>query len=311
MRTLWCAVAVVVLSSCNDREQVPDSGTPDSGVFDAGTPVTERYVVKSVRMPISNSQARDYGVDVNGDDSVDNQFGMVAASFAQMGFDDTTAPNAALARGDDLTLVQTTALGGEVSVFALTGKNPQPTPCADGGDTVCGRHFVDGQFEYEAPAPGALVGTVNGTVVTATGTSTVKFPLAYFGAVVKVSVQKPQLQLVRSDAGVVTGRIAGSTPTNETVPLLNEAARVHFASVIAAECTGGAAPACGCPSGSTAATMLNLFEVTPKDCVITIDEIAGNSILMSLLAADVMVDGQPALSLGYEFDVVPARFNGP
>lgn len=231
----------------------------------------------------------------------------MTATFAQQGFDDQASVELAFERGDDLTLLETSSAG---SVQVLYGKNPQPTPCSDAG--VCGRHFVDGQFGVDSTIPAALTGTFDGDVVTASGTGAVEFPFAYFGAIVKLSVQKPTIRFSQQeDGGVFIGVIAGTTPAATAKATLNGAALAHFSKQIQDTCTGGAAPDCGCASGSVARTAIDLFDVQPKDCVITLAEMNDNALISSLFSADQTVNGQPSLSLGYEFTVVPARFTRP
>lgn len=301
MRTLWCAVVVVALSSCNEPQQVPDSGV------DAGTPTRERYVVKSIRMPRTNFEARDTAVDLDGDNSVDNQLGQVSATFSQQGFQTQTDSDLALARGDEIALIQSTTIGTQTSVYVLTGKNPQPTPCADGGDTTCGRHFDGGSFEFETPTGTALMGSNDGGSASVSGTTAVQFPIAYFGAVVNVAVHKPHVQLNADGTGVMSGAMLTSEINSSLAP----AAQARFTKLVARDCTGGAPPECGCTAGTDGATLLALYEVAPKNCVISLQEINENSLFLSLHAPDQTIDGQPALSLGFRFDVVPATFNGP
>jgi hypothetical protein len=48
-----------------------------------------------------------------------------------------------------------------------------------------------------------------------------------------------------------------------------------------------------------------------SDCMITVDEIKNNSLIVSLLAPDVTVEGMQALSLGVSVHAVVATFSGP
>lgn len=51
-----------------------------------------------------------------------------------------------------------------------------------------------------------------------------------------------------------------------------------------------------------------LFDTTPKDCVITLDEIRNSPLIRSLLAPDVLINGQAALSLGFAVTATRAAF---
>ena len=73
-----------------------------------------------------------------------------------------------------------------------------------------------------------------------------------------------------------------------------------------------AAAGCGCMSGSTGKTILNLFDTMPKNCAVTVEEIKNNSLIQSLLAPDVTIDGKTALSLGIKATTVKGTFpTGP
>src|SRR5262249_25093196 len=67
---------------------------------------------------------------------------------------------------------------------------------------------------------------------------------------------------------------------------------------------------CGCTDGSTGKTIIGLFD-TDHDCTVTVDEIKNNSLIMSLLAPDVSIDGKMALSLGIKAVAVKATFTAP
>jgi hypothetical protein len=49
----------------------------------------------------------------------------------------------------------------------------------------------------------------------------------------------------------------------------------------------------------------------PKDCTISVSEVAQNSLIQSLLAPDVMIDGVEALSVGVSASAVHAAFADP
>ena len=67
-------------------------------------------------------------------------------------------------------------------------------------------------------------------------------------------------------------------------------------------------PLCGCITDSAAKAWLGYADTRPKDCVITVEEILTSSIVISAIAPDVTIDGEPALSLGLRLEAVPASF---
>src|SRR5574338_440669 len=63
------------------------SGCVDTGASDdvtgpfTGTP--RRYVIDRIELPTNNNEARGFGLDLNGDRTVDNQLGMVISTLGQ------------------------------------------------------------------------------------------------------------------------------------------------------------------------------------------------------------------------------------
>src|SRR5512132_4527035 len=107
---------------------------------DDGQPVPEgmhyHYVANKVFVPTSNTQAREYGLDLNADGTVDNQLGMVLSTLAGMGFDIQATIDTAVAEGSIILLADfqtkdftnTTAAG--IQVFL--GDNETPAACNSG-----------------------------------------------------------------------------------------------------------------------------------------------------------------------------------
>ncbi len=58
---------------------------------------------------------------------------------------------------------------------------------------------------------------------------------------------------------------------------------------------------------STGRSYLTLFDKSPKDCVISLDEIRNSTLIQSLLMPDVTVEGQNALSFGFGVTAVRLR----
>ena len=61
---------------------------------------------------------------------------------------------------------------------------------------------------------------------------------------------------------------------------------------------------------STGASYIGLFDAD-DDCAISVAEVASNSVIASLLAPDVTVEGEMALSLGFGTSAVRAQFVAP
>src|SRR5438552_12637393 len=114
-----------------------DSG--DVNVVPEGTHY--HYVANKVFVPTTNMQARDYGLDLNKDGTVDNQLGMVLSTLGSMGFDIQTTIDKAVAEGSIILLADfqtkdfanTTAAG--IQVFLGDKATAMTRPC-NSGETV-------------------------------------------------------------------------------------------------------------------------------------------------------------------------------
>jgi hypothetical protein len=69
-------------------------------------------------------------------------------------------------------------------------------------------------------------------------------------------------------------------------------------------------PTCGCAQDSAGKTYLGILDAN-QDCNVTVEEVRNNSLVQSLLATDVMVEGQQALSIGFGATLVSAGFVAP
>src|SRR3954466_9093155 len=98
MRTL---LVLALLAACgSDPNAGIDAAHPDAhpdappdappdGLLDAPAPPTgaHRFVIDHEHLPTNTNEARMYGLDLNNDGAVDNQLGMVIATFAGMGIE--------------------------------------------------------------------------------------------------------------------------------------------------------------------------------------------------------------------------------
>ena len=106
---------------------------------------------------------------------------------------------------------------------------------------------------------------------------------------------------------ILAGALSQDDLDTKVIPTI----QAQLPPLIDRDCTDLATPpACGCAAGSTGKTIINLFDTSPKDCAVTVAEIKTNSLIQSLLAPDVTIDGQDALSLGLSIATVKAMFPG-
>ncbi len=291
-----------------------------------------QYVSSKAFVPTNNNQAREYGLDLNGDKTADNQLGMVLGTLSTMGFNIQGTIDKAVAMGSIILLLDvqtkdysnTTAAGVKV----LLGANPMPAACNTGEvfDCTtatppvcmgCGHHIAGtGMFSIAAGSPdnAAVAGKiVNGTFNGGPGELSLQIALGGTDAIQLDLIGARVRASAITDTGIGSVILAGAITQDDLNSKVIPAIHAQLAPLIARDCNMlTAPPGCGCASGSTGKTLLDLFDGditgTTKDCTVSIEEITGNSLIQSLLAPDVTVDGKMALSLGIKVEAVSATF---
>jgi hypothetical protein len=297
------------------------------------------YVANQVLVPTTNTQAREYGLDLDGDKNVDNQLGMVLSTLGGMGFDIQSTLDTAVAEGSIVLLVdfQTKDFmnASAAGVQMFLGNNDMVTPPAcNAGEmynettkTGCKRHLDgSGMFVLDANSPtnAALGGRiVNGTFtggpgdlslqISLGGTAPIRLDL--IGARAKGSgLSEMMLGTTTSGGFVLGGAVTKEDIDNKVIPAIQQ----QLVPIIAEDCTDLTnPPGCGCANDSTGKTILSLFDTKladgtdGKDCAVSVDEIKNNSLIVSLLAPDVTINGKPALSLGIKASAIKATYTVP
>lgn len=286
------------------------------------TPTGEHYtyVGSKAYVPTNNNQARDYGLDLNADGTVDNQLGMVLGTLATQGnFDIQGGIDEAVLAGDIILLMDfqtpdfTTAAGAGLAVKLGDKASASPAPCTDPANptpATCGKHLEGtGTFSVSSNSPTDAVvvgkiasGTFNG------GPGEIAIQIALGGDPVNLNLIGARAKATGLSAEalgevILAGAIPEDDLNNEVLPAIQQ----QLAPVIAESCPMPQASDCGCPSGS-GRTILNLFDTAPRDCMVSLDEIKNNSLIKSLLAPDVTIDGTAALSLGIKLNTKKATF---
>lgn len=281
------------------------------------TGAMHRYVINHEAMPQNNTQARDSGLDLNSDGVVDNQLGMVIASFAAQGISAQTSIDTAITHGTTILLaaLQTTDFTTATSAGFMTyaGANPNPPACAGTSDTVCGHHLTgSASFDLATAATidPLLVGDfTGGTLTTPIGDSAMPLPIALGGSVFTANMIGARVKVTAASATGFTAILAGGVPTSQLDTVIYPALQAGFMTAVMANCTGGP-PSCGCTANSQGATAIGLFDAN-HDCMISVAEIKSNALIASLLAPDITIDGMPCLSVGITATAVGATFTGP
>jgi hypothetical protein len=311
-------LAIVLVAACGGGGQSPaDAAEPDVPIdTPVGPLAAHHYVVDQQLVPRNNSEARTLGLDLNDDAVIDNQLGMVIATLAGQGLDTQAQVDTAVDTGTTIALVELGTEnnfgpgGGSFALFA--GANPNPAACNSPNDTVCRRHLQgDATFDIAAndPRNAALLGSFNGASFTSTATGLLRVhvpllteaPIALDLVGARVVVRANATEVMDS---IVAGGVTQNELNTEVIPQM----QTSFAAAVQRDCGGAGPPTCGCANPSTGRTMLGLFDTSPQDCSISLAEVQNNTLIQSLLAPDIMLNGVPVLSFGMGITGVPATF---
>jgi hypothetical protein len=288
----------------------------DAAMPDAPPPATvDRWVVNNVIVPKSNTEARTLGLDLNSDGIVDNQFGAVIAALNSQGVNLQASFDTAIAHGTILMLGEA-SLGGAggptaATFTTYTGANPRPAPCSGATDVTC-RHHLDGTGVFDLAPTSAhgppLAGTIsNGTLVAGPGHLQVTMLAGTIPVVLDLLGARVRLQMV-GGASLGQSILAGAISLDQRDARIYPALEDSIKLAVQADCSTTTPPDCGCAAGSLGKTYLGLFDTSPKDCVVSLDEIRNNTLIQALLAPDVNVEGQAALSVGFAITAVKGTF---
>lgn len=289
------------------------------------------YVVNKASVPTSNTEARDYGLDLDGDGVKDNQLGSVLSLLVGQGLDIQSTIDSAVAEGSIILLVDfqtkdfasTTAAG--IQVFL--GDNEMPAACMGteeyDPDTGMGcQHHLDGNGSFSiaagSPQNAALGGKIAGGTFTG-GPGDVALQIALGGTeaiqlnligarAVATGITDSAIGSATSGGVIIGGAVTKQDIDTQVIPAIQK----QLIPTIAETCTNlSSPPACGCADGSTGETIINLFDKNPVDCMVSVTEITSNALIMGVLAPDVEIDGQMALSIGLKATAVKATFTAP
>lgn len=302
-------------AACGNVTDTPPDAAPDASPDGPTPPTIYHWVVDKQSLPRNNPEAVMYGLDLNGDLVIDNQLGAVFAAFATQGLDIQPAVDAAISRGSILMLCEAALGVGSPTgaTFTMyTGADPQPPPCSSATDLACRRHLTGaGRFGIAAASAHdpPIAGTIaNGTLVAGPGhlQVTVVFPA---GAPVLLDLIGARIRLQPVTAAslgqsVIAGAVTVAQRDSKIYPAMHQS----ISTLVAVDCPTKTPPDCGCAAGSVGRTYLNLFDTMPKDCTLTVDEIANNTLIKSLFAPDVTIEGQSAISFGFGATAVKATF---
>lgn len=311
-------VYISLLAACGGGS---GSSPPDAAPIEIDAPMdgltTHRYVVSALKVPTNNTQAREFGLDLDNNGVVDNQLGMVMGTLAGQGFDTQAQATTSVDRGTILMLPELRADAIAQSTLPATftifkGANPSPAACAGAADTTCRKHLT-GTASFQIAADSAHDTPLTGSIVNSTLTAgpghlqlitnmmgTTPITLDLIGARVKLTML--------ADGSIGGGIIAGGVKQTDLDAKVYPQMQMAMMASVAADCTTPTAADCGCKANSTGKTSLDLFDTTPKNCAITVDEIKNNTLIQSLFAPDVTLEGQQAVSIGVSVAAIAAKY---
>ena len=270
------------------------------------TTYVRSYLVNNLLLPTNNSQAASYAIDVDGDNSVDNNFGQVLSALAAQGLDFNALTASPVASGSIVHLVhlQTTD--------QLVANDPaaQATWCI-GPPTATPPTFNGTEAPTCADTSGTFVAALSNRSFTSPSPATTANPVSLdlelpAGAGnVTLAVRNARLSFSADATGNITlGQINGSIPHTDITDL--------FEPAMAALCNASIQSD---PGSNTAMSCKGIFDTGctghpeyASDGQIELCEIAESALIQALLAPDVQVaDGGTLIdanSMGIRFTAI-------
>ncbi len=297
--------AILVFTGCTSDEPLALDGTH------------YQYVVSDLSIPSNNTMARDNGLDLDGDKTVDNQLGMVFGALAGQGLGVGETATEALLRGGLVMLADLETNGfddTEISGFTTwLGDDLSPAPCLDPTmlDT-CGQHLRgNGTFsvDQDSASHQMTAPIVNGVFVDKAVFLPVELVLDS-DTPIRLDLRAARVRLTEITETRITGVFAGGITQGDIDNAVIPEVASNCDRIVRNECnqpTPAGSEPCGCVAGSRANTLRNLFD-NNRNCRVETNEVATNSLVQSLLKTDIRVDGQELLSFGVGVQLARASF---
>jgi hypothetical protein len=222
---------------------------------------SRRFVVDSIAVPMNNTEAREFGGDLNGDRTVDNQLGMVISTLKGISGNVTTHGDEMIAAGALLSSVELIAddFGSDDTValryFGADG---------DGADLIGGA-LADGRFVTER-----------------TGAAAVHLPVFVDADPITIPIVHMRMTLTADGRGGFDAMVHGAV-----VPEVARKAAYDGVMQMFANRPGDHL------------VFFRMLDAVPQDFTITQQEFDKNTLIQALLAPDLEIDGQPLLSIGF------------
>jgi hypothetical protein len=317
-----CGLSFVVACGSSDNP------SPDATITPEGTHYG--YVVSKVSLPPNDNQLAAYSLDLGGpksnklDGQTENVLGSFLASIAMMTMVDIQGTlTEAVDRGTIVLLadVQTESFttAGSSSFGVKFGANPQPKPCTDDSDlTTCGQHLKGGatfSVASDSPANTALTGAfVNGTFNGGPGNLSLQIALGSTDPILLNLVGARVKATAVSETGM-TAIVGGLLLQQELNDHVFPAVTAQVNAILVRDCGAEDArtlPTCACHG--TGALLMGVFDLAPKDCKVSLDEVTGSPVTAAITSGDTCsqascpANAADALSIGVKIEAVKASF---
>ncbi|MCG8416722.1 MAG: hypothetical protein MJE77_02110 [Proteobacteria bacterium] len=337
MRLFRCSLvlasaSLLLLAACGSDSTDDPPGCTKADI--AAVTELHKFVVNGVKIPANIQQAGQLAlnIDSDADNTKDNQLGEVIGAIAGLvgsSIDFNETAGEALNEGSIILLAEVKATSlteGCGSVNVYLGKDPTPAPCENAQDTTCGRH-LDGNGTFviddSVSADTEVVGTVNNSRFLLTkndepGSVSIQLDLGD-GQPITLNLSGARIEIpTLATTGITDGLLGGAITKEHLDETIIPAIHGFVEEAVKDDCT--APPNCTCTLSSPGALILDTFDLKPKDCVVTQEELTTHELIETVLKSDVDLfdakgvfnpndDGVvDSLSLGIGFSATTASF---
>jgi len=205
---------------------------------------------------------------------------------------------------------------GAAGVTLKFGTSPSPAACTGASDTTCGHHLTGSasfQIATDSPTDAAAAGEIVGGAFSG-GPTSVSVKLGLGGNTTStLRLQQGRVRIAGiSDAGIMTGTLGGLISPDELKTELGPPLLAILNQTLDTDCTGARTPpGCGCGVASKGSIVISIVD-QDKNCVLTTDEMFGNSTVAPMLQPGSCSKDSCAtpgtLSMGVRFKAVKATF---
>jgi hypothetical protein len=289
------------------------------------------YVVsKTTAVPATGHLPTELGLDLGSktsstpDGKVDNQLGQALVALTSLMFNVQGGLDTAVNNGTISLLIDFQTKDfvntGTAGLSVKLGDTSVPPACSSPADTTCGNQLKgNAAFTLRADSPNdaALGGTiVNGTFNSQAGDLTLEIAIGAGSAPIVMNLVHARAKATSISETGMSATLGGVLTVADLMTKVGPAIKVQVDALLAANCTALNRPDLQCGCTGTAATLV-ISQIdgdtgTPKDCMITVDELLNYSVVKSVLPADQCSKDTcttpDALSVGVKIEAVKATF---